>query len=389
LRLLSAIASGCDVATRQLFEDPSNFYILDLASAGSDSLGISPVAQVCVCFFLGNCFAALEDPPEKEGSSTLDSVRLTRKSFLNVIETRIGLPRFSDLLKRPITSGKRGQTKDTMKNLFFSSGFETFYRAQVESIRSRIYTFYAGDGDGADSGSDSSLRMIVDIQKEKILELERVLAANNIRIDVIGPTAADSDSEAEGRSREKGRDGNRGEKIVPGNEGDMESTPGLPDSTAQLARIKELESSLLESDSEVLALQQLLVEKENEKQKEIQLLLTHNLGNSGTLDLNQIYPESEMQTFGAVNPLGGDNPGPGPTVSGLISFDLPTFECVFLPVCYHFIHPTHKTNTYALTAIHPYKHLYPHPTQDLSHRSQRNWNARGKEQKKLKNSFSI
>jgi hypothetical protein len=324
LRLLSAIASGCDVATRQLFEDPSNFYILDLASAGSDSLGISPVAQVCVCFFLGNCFAALEDPQEKEGSSTVDSVRLTRKSFLNVIETRIGLPRFSDLLKRPITSGKRGQTKDTMKNLFFSKGFEAFYRAQVESIRSRIYTFYAGDGDGADSGSDSSLRMIVDMQKEKILELERVLTANNIRTDVIGLTAADGDNdEAEERNNEKDRDGDRGERSEPESEGDTGSavgiTPGLLDSTAQLDRIKDLELSLLESDNEVIALQQLLVEKENEKQQLMsQNKINNNLGNSGTLELNQIYPDSEKQTFGAVNPLGGENLSPGPTVSGLI-----------------------------------------------------------------------
>ena len=318
------------MATRQLFEDPSNFYILDLASASSDSLGIHPAVQVCVCFFLGNCFAALEDQPEKEGSGTVDSVRLTRKSFLNVIETRIGLPRFNDLLKRPITSGKRGQTKDTLKNLFFNSGFETFYRAQVESIRSRIFNFYAGDGDGADSGSDSSLRMIVDMQKEKILELERTLSANNIRTsDVISHSiTADNDhDEEEERNREKGGHGDRGDRSAQGSVGDTGSavgiTPGLPDSTAQLARIKELEESLLESDSEVLALQQLLLEKENEKQKEIQQLMSmtqnninNTLGNSGNLDLNQIYPDSDMQNFGAVNPLGGENPGP--TESGLI-----------------------------------------------------------------------
>ena len=109
IRLLGAITSNCDAAARQCFEDPSNFFLMDLASVGSDSLGVSSKIQTSVCFFLGNCFAALQDPiststsSSTEGSSTQDStLLLNKKSFLTVIDTRIGLTRFNELLRRPL-----------------------------------------------------------------------------------------------------------------------------------------------------------------------------------------------------------------------------------------------------------------------------------------------
>ena len=263
IKLLSAIVRDCSAAVDQLFEDPSNFYVLDLASTSGNSMGISSSVQICVCFFLGNCFAALEHSSEKEnesgkeGTRTTDFNKLTRTSFLNAIESKIGLPRFQELVRSPLNSKSSTLSGDS-NTIFFSPGFEEFYRKQVESIRSKIFEFYTGSA-GADFGSDSSLKAVLEMQKERILELERTLSLSGpvISGNVLGnvlenvPRSIENivveNSEMLGKKEEKMLDSKNVHTDVP----DLS------------ARILDLESSLLESDREIMALQKRLEEHEN------------------------------------------------------------------------------------------------------------------------------
>lgn len=93
-----------------------------------------------VCLFLGTAFTALEDPPisidkEKElGLADHSPSRLRRESFLGMIETRIGLPRFNDLLKKPLSSD-RGGRRGTFTDFFFTQGFKVISDANITSMR--------------------------------------------------------------------------------------------------------------------------------------------------------------------------------------------------------------------------------------------------------------
>ena len=338
IRLLGAITSNCDAAARQCFEDPSNFFLMDLASVGSDSLGVSSKIQTIVCFFLGNCFAALQDPiststsSSTEGSSTQDStLLLNKKSFLTVIDTRIGLTRFNELLRRPLkvahttnndndnnyydnnnnssssgsSSGERNI--DITDHFFFTRGFEDFYRSQVESIRSAIFTFY--------SGGDGGMKSIMESQEIRIAELEDLLISNKLLSPLVNSSSnADSDGDKknikggvnidnsnsnsndnsnEDKKREGGDEGewdwdgaeeDRQHQVEVGAEVESDEKGGLnkkrkaegnssrtimTDEEYSL-RITDLESSLYESDKEVIALQQALFEKQQQQEKQLQ-----------------------------------------------------------------------------------------------------------------------
>ena len=55
------------------------------------------------CFFLGTCFIALVDPPLPGGSidnANESSAHLNRKSFISMIDARIGLNRFLEEIGR-------------------------------------------------------------------------------------------------------------------------------------------------------------------------------------------------------------------------------------------------------------------------------------------------
>ena len=60
--------------------------------------------QVSACLFLGACFIALTDPVVPEGASAGESMQLTRNSFLIMVDTRVGLNRFLEVLKRPLAA---------------------------------------------------------------------------------------------------------------------------------------------------------------------------------------------------------------------------------------------------------------------------------------------
>ena len=89
------------------------------------------------------------------------------------------------------------------------------------------------------------------MQKEKIAELERTISSNGIR------TYTDPNSSVQ--QPEEG--GNR--KIE-----DKKIEENIEDRNALSVRITELESLLLDSDNEVLTLQNMLTEKEKEKERE-------------------------------------------------------------------------------------------------------------------------
>ena len=94
--------------------------------------------QVSVCLFLGASFTALEDSPvfthKEEEPGPADFSRLRRESFLGMIETRIGLPRFNDLLRKPLNTD-RGGCRGLSPNFFFTLGFKVISFANSTSIR--------------------------------------------------------------------------------------------------------------------------------------------------------------------------------------------------------------------------------------------------------------
>lgn len=193
LRLLSTAASGCERAAKQVIEillllilfvinlhslqlldDPANLFVVDLATVSSESAGISPIVQVASSFFLGCCLQALPEPVEGDSTAAADSDgSISRRSFLAMIDGKIGLSRFSELLKRPLIPYRQNFGGINYNTFFISKGYRKFYEAQVEIIRGGIYEFYAGSA--AAGGVDSVHQQIIALQNEKITELESKL----------------------------------------------------------------------------------------------------------------------------------------------------------------------------------------------------------------------
>ena len=68
--------------------------------------GTVHMTQVAACFFLGSCFTALKDVPQTEGAQEDQSNHLTQRSFLSMVDSRIGLTRFVEMLRRPLTASR-------------------------------------------------------------------------------------------------------------------------------------------------------------------------------------------------------------------------------------------------------------------------------------------
>jgi chromosome segregation ATPase len=184
LRLLACIASDCERAAKQMLDDPANLFVVDLATAASESAGVPAQVQTAACMFLGCCFEALpvsnaSPPPSTNGvvNSADDSI-LNRKSFLSMIDGRIGLNRFTDILKRPLAkrAPSKGTTTDAghAASFFISAAFEAFYQRQVDAIRAGIFEFYTGSA-GAAPG-DAMQQQLIEMQKDRIAELETLVA---------------------------------------------------------------------------------------------------------------------------------------------------------------------------------------------------------------------
>lgn len=140
-RMLAIISNGCERATKQMLEDPSNLFVIDLATSVSESKGISKGLQSMACLFMGSAFLSfplLDDSGQKISNNT----NLSRKSLLTMVDSRIGLTNFTDLLKNPLKISKNDKNID---NLFFSNGFHKFYSSQVELIRTGIFDYYSSN----------------------------------------------------------------------------------------------------------------------------------------------------------------------------------------------------------------------------------------------------
>lgn len=175
LRLLATVVCGCERAAKLVLDDPSNLFVLDLATPASESAGVPPIAQTASCLFLGCCFLALQDessPGESKAGAKSDSEAslINKKLFISMIDSRIGLSRFTELLKRPLLA----QQAASFAPLFVSDGFRAFYSRQFEAIKNGIISFYAG---GSSSLAGSPQQQVIDMQQAKIEELEKALLA--------------------------------------------------------------------------------------------------------------------------------------------------------------------------------------------------------------------
>lgn len=187
---------------------------------------------------------------------------------------------------------------------------------------------------GVDS-QESSLKQVLEMQKEKIEELERTIKSNNYRTyDEInqgndGMLLVDGNIN---NSSESSSNGNENGRNIPENvlENDLEKN-------FLSARIEELESLLLSSDTEVILLQNILIEKDKEiiENNEKHLLNINNTNNTNInfnntttsnisnntnqsnrsnnsntdfentdFDMDNIYPDNDQTPFGGINPLG-------------------------------------------------------------------------------------
>jgi hypothetical protein len=142
--MLAIVSSGCERATKQMLEDPSNLFVIDLATSVSEAKGIPMGLQSMACLFLGCAFLSfplLDSTKELElGYGSINNSNLSRKSLLKMVDSRIGLTNFTDLLKNPLKISKNDKNIDS---IFFSNGFRNFYSSQVELIRTGIFDYYS------------------------------------------------------------------------------------------------------------------------------------------------------------------------------------------------------------------------------------------------------
>ena len=162
-----------------MLEDPANFYVVDLASRSSESAGVPEGMQVACCLFLGTCFDSFPalSPDDPTGTEHAAKNLLSRSSMLQMIDAKIGLSRFSELLKRPMAKTSRGEAPAACppEDLFFTDSYKRFYVRQIDSIRSAIFEFYSGSAPGGGGSSLTAEGQVIKMQKETIAQLEEAL----------------------------------------------------------------------------------------------------------------------------------------------------------------------------------------------------------------------
>lgn len=173
-------------------ENPSNLFIADLASQSNpdDSRVIFDV-QSYACLLLGACFQGLsEQAPAVRPDKAAFSV--SKKALLDIIDSKVGLSRFIDILKKRIAVDARMISKlpgilreePTLVSLHLPThSFDAFLNSQVDLIKAAIYEFYGAtnqlDGPGGVGKADGQPHFaeVVRIQKEEIERLNRELTA--------------------------------------------------------------------------------------------------------------------------------------------------------------------------------------------------------------------
>jgi chromosome segregation ATPase len=172
-------------------ENPSNLFISDLAAqCNPDDSKVVFDVQSYACLFLGSCFQALPDQPA--ATRTDKAFSISKKALLDIIDSKVGLSRFIDVLKRRLSVDARVISKlpgvlredPTLVSSYLpTSSFDVFLNAQVDLIKGAIYEFYGAtnqlDGTGGIGRADGHphLAEVVRIQKEEIERLNRELSA--------------------------------------------------------------------------------------------------------------------------------------------------------------------------------------------------------------------
>ncbi len=178
LRLLASSCQDNERAVRHLFEDPLLFFVLDLTTSGSESAGVPLGVQVMACFFLGISFLAISNNINSSNSNENSFIH-SRTSFLNMIDNRIGLNRFIDILRRPL----QGNNSVPNNGFFITKGFRTYYEQQVEMIRVNMYEIFIDPNSATNNANitvenSNNLIQIIEIQKNRINELEEMIKSN-------------------------------------------------------------------------------------------------------------------------------------------------------------------------------------------------------------------
>ena len=169
LRFVSVAVADCDRAVRQILEDPSNLFVFDLPTTTSETSGVPLIVQTIASFFLGICFLSLKDSAKDQNQPTELEEQLSQRSFLLMIDNRIGLTRFTEILKRPLTT----QIPSITSEIFFSSSFRTFYESKAELVRRSLFDFYASNGQNIENAESSPELQIILMQKKHISDLEK------------------------------------------------------------------------------------------------------------------------------------------------------------------------------------------------------------------------
>ena len=195
LRMLASSCCDCERSSKLILSDPSNLFVVDFATSGSENAGVPAAVQIMSCLFLGCVFLTL---PSADLSSSDQQTILSRKGFLGMIDSRIGLNRFTDLLRRPIKA-KGATLKSLSGALFITPGYKVFYEKQVDMIVAGIFEFYSGDASVGDAGSTFVEKEIIDSQNKVICELREQIAAleSNANSATISTVNFNSDSSKE------------------------------------------------------------------------------------------------------------------------------------------------------------------------------------------------
>ena len=171
-----------------MLENPSNLFVVDLAvlATSDDSSAVLYDVYSYACFFLGTCLQSLPDTGASELSAdcsgeAASSFHVSRKMLLNIIDKKIGLTRFTDVLKRRIAletkllaPGATSEHKLFALEHLKSANFLSFMNSQREAIRKAIYDHYSGSlpETSSDSRTESTaLAKVVELQKDEIARL--------------------------------------------------------------------------------------------------------------------------------------------------------------------------------------------------------------------------
>jgi chromosome segregation ATPase len=182
--MLAVAVSDCEVATMQVLEDPANFFVIDLCSTVSEAAGVSSLVQTMACFFLGSCYMSLREDtsgkktPKRPSGSADPSSRMTQAKLLGMIDSKVGLSRFTEILRKPLAGPRSGHLLSAPhsvnpRDVFLTRWFKGHYEKLIDSIRNGILEHYS-TGDSA-SDKDSPQQQIINLLNQRVQELESEL----------------------------------------------------------------------------------------------------------------------------------------------------------------------------------------------------------------------